>query len=438
MKYLRSTILLPALIGLISLPIAVSAQSVSDSLSLSQVILKVMGNYPSIKKAEIEIESSDAKIGLVKAAYNPTLDLSASYSHLGPTSTFTLPEYGTFNLMPSNNYAASLDLNQQLYDFGKTRKSVDFEQQSKALSQMSLEQLKQRLSSSVLGNYYTIVYLQEAIKIKDEELKNLNDHLGFVQKKLATGSATPYEVLTTQVRISNIENQKTDLTTSLQVQLSQLNSFLGQSQTSGINLKKEISAKELVPESSALIATAIQQRDEMKVARQQAVINESRLKVENAQNSPILSAFASAGFKNGYTPEINDFKANYLVGVGFKLPILDGKRTKYNRVQVANQMQETDQDTELARRNIADEVVQCRANVDASLKKIVQSELQYKQASQAYRLAETSYKAGTITNLDLLDSSTSLSESSLSVTKSYIDYTVSLLKLKIALGERIY
>jgi len=64
--------------------------------------------------------------------------------------------------------------------------------------------------------------------------------------------------------------------------------------------------------------------------------------------------------------------------------------------------------------------------------------LQLKQAQQAYELAKTSFQAGTVTNLDLLDSETALSESRLALIKSKIDYTVSLLKLRIAIGEHIY
>lgn len=424
---------------LFALPGAISAQAnPSDSLSLSQVISQTMTNYPSVKKAEIEIESANARIGLARTAYNPNLDLSGSYSHLGPTSSITLPGLGTFNLFPADNYSAAFNLNQQLYDFGKTKKNIDLEEQNKALSQLTLEQLKQRLSSSILGNYYAIVYLQEAIQIKNDELKNLNEHLVFVEKKAATGSATQYEILTTKVRISNIENQKTDLLTSLQIQTSQLNSFLGQTQTTAIRLRQELASPQLIAETSSLIAKAYDQRDELRITHQRSLISESRMKVVDAQNNAILNAFASGGFKNGYTPELGTFKANYVVGVGFKVPILDGKRSKYNRMQVKDEMRSVQQDEELTRRNISNEIIECKANLDAAGKKIAQTELQYKQASQAYALAQTSYKAGVITNLDLLDSSTALSESSLSVTKAHIDYTVSLLRLKIALGERIY
>lgn len=413
-------------------------QAVSDSLSLSQVITKVLENYPSVKKAEIEIESANAKIGLAHSAYNPNLDLSASYSHLGPTSQITLPGYGTFDMYPANNYSTSFNLNQQLYDFGKAKKSILLEEQSKTLSELSLQQLKQRLSSSILSNYYTIVYLQEAVKVKDEELKNLNDHLQFVEKKAAAGSATQYEILTTKVRISNIENQRTDLQTNLQVQLSRLNSYLGQPNNTAVNLKRELSTLQLMEGAPSLISKAYNQREEIRMIRQQHVMSESKMAVVNAQNNARFDAFASGGFKNGYTPSLNTIKGNYVLGITFKMPILDGNRSKYNRMQVKNEMLQEDQEEEQTRRNISDEVVEYKANVDAALKKIASTELQFKQASQAYALAQTSYKAGTITNLDLLDSSTSLSESSLAVTKSRIDYTVSVYMLKLALGDRIY
>jgi len=74
----------------------------------------------------------------------------------------------------------------------------------------------------------------------------------------------------------------------------------------------------------------------------------------------------------------------------------------------------------------------------AASKKVSQFELQLKQALKAYSLAETSFKSGVITNLDLLDANTSVSESNLMLLKAKIDYTASIFKLKAALGDRIY
>jgi len=64
--------------------------------------------------------------------------------------------------------------------------------------------------------------------------------------------------------------------------------------------------------------------------------------------------------------------------------------------------------------------------------------LQLAQAEEAFSLAKINFKSGAITNLDLLDAETSVSESRLLLLKSNIDYNVSVYKLNIAVGNKMY
>ena len=95
-------------------------------------------------------------------------------------------------------------------------------------------------------------------------------------------------------------------------------------------------------------------------------------------------------------------------------------------------------ESELTKRTISDEVYEAEARMVAEKKKISQFVLQLEQALKAYSLAETSFKSGVITNLDLLDANTAVSESKLMLLKARIDYAVSIYKLKAAMGERLY
>jgi len=135
------------------------------------------------------------------------LMLKHSYTRLGPAEKLTFPGLGTFNLYPVDNYSASLNIAENIYDFGKTAKNIDYAIEIKNLSQLSVEQVKQKLASAVTLLYYTVVYLQEAIIINQEQIKTLNEHLDFIQKKEASGSATQYEILSTKVKISTVESQ---------------------------------------------------------------------------------------------------------------------------------------------------------------------------------------------------------------------------------------
>jgi outer membrane protein TolC len=357
---------------------------------------------------------------------------------MGPISNISIPDLGSFSLVPHDNYSATINVNQTIYDFGKTEKSILLEKQSKELTLQSVEQVKQKLSQAVIANYYTLVYLQEALKIKDQQLETLNEHLKFIKKKQETGSATQYEVLTTEVRISTIENQRTDLETARQIQVCQLNSLLGKPESTKQQVKKELNVSLPSLQDDALIASAMQNRDEMKLASEKAKLAQLRYNLTDTQNNPVLNAFLSGGIKNGYIPYLYDPKPNFVAGIGLKVPVFDGKRNKYNLAQAQSAIQSNDQETEIARRNIVNEVVEGEANVKASQKKVDQGELQLRQATQAYTLAKTSFDSGVITNLELLEGSTAVSESRLQLMKAKIDYAVSLYKLKSATGERLY
>ncbi|MEI8085592.1 MAG: TolC family protein [Paludibacter sp.] len=432
-------------IGLLLLPLAMVqgqnavTKTVGDSLSLSEVMTSVINNYPALKKAEKEIESANAKIDLTKTAYLPDVNFATSFTLIGPAPTITF-NGNKVPLSPPDIYSAAFSVNQNVYDFGRTNKNVAFDEQSREMTKLSVTQLKQRLSMALVGNFYSITFLQEAVNIKNEQLRTLNEHLNFVEKKANTGSATKYEILTTKVRISAIENQKTDILTALKIQNGQLNSFLGKPQDNRLLLKNELFTEKLIPSVDSLCNTAFANRNEIKMALQKDAILQSRLNVIKVQNNPSLNAFASGGYKNGYlNSEFQDVgKLNFAIGVGLKVPIFDANRSKHIKIQANADIEGNHQETELARRNITNEVVESKANAESTLKKVAQSELQLSQAQQAYALAETSFQAGVITNLDLLDSFTAVAESKLVLLKTKIDYSVNLLKLKIALGEQIY
>ena len=427
------------LLFLVPMALVQGQNTASDSLTLSGILSTVITNYPALKKAEKELMAADAKIDLTKTAYLPDVSFSTSYNRIGPVSSITLGK-DKMKLYPEDMYNATFSVNQNLYDFGKTSKNLALDEKSKKLVQLTVDQAKQQVSMAVMGTFYTISFLQEAIQIKDDQLNTLNEHLQFVQKKAATGSATQYDIMTTKVRMSVIENQKTDLQTALQIQISQLNSYLGKPQSNPILLKKDLQIQQMIPSVDSLCNVAFANRNELKMALQKESISKSRLNVIKVQNNPSLNFVANGGFKNGYlNSSFEDVgKLNFAVGVGLKVPLFDANRSKYTKIQANAYFEENQQETELMRRSITNEIVESRANAEAALKKVKQSELQLQQALQAYNLAEVSYKAGAVTNLDLLDSNTSVSESKLVLFKTKIDYTVYLQRLKIALGEQIY
>jgi outer membrane protein len=410
----------------------------TDSLSLKNVIQQVVSTYPAVKAAEEAINNADARIGLAKTSYNPVVDMIASFSNLGPVTKLSFPDMGTFQLYPGSNYSASLNYQQLISDFGRTKKNVQMENENKDITKQTAEQVKQRMSEMAVINFYSLVFLQASIKIKEEQLAALKEHLQYVEKRMASGSATEYEVLTTRVRISSIESQQVDLSAALTTQQSTLNSLMGSDPGVEPVVKNELTFE--LPEipSDSILSFAFKNRDEVIINEKRTMSAEMRYDLTKLQMKPMLSFVASGGAKNGYIPDLMKITPNYVVGVGLKVPIIDGNRTKYSLAQAKSSITSLSYEADYTKRNISNEVSEAIAFMSAAEKKVSQYELQLEQARKAYSLAETSFKSGAITNLDLLDANTSVSESSLLLLKAKIDYAASAYKLKAALGTRIY
>jgi outer membrane protein TolC len=289
-----------------------------------------------------------------------------------------------------------------------------------------------------VNNFYTLLFLQAGIKIKDEQLTALNEHLQYVEKMMATGSATEYQVLSTKVRISTVESQRVDIVASLAAQQASLNSLLGNDQATKPVVKNELLVEPPVIPSDSILSYAFHNRDEVLINEKKTSLAELRYGMTKLLNKPLLSLQASGGAKNGYIPDLGKFTPNYVIGLGLKIPLFDGMKNKYNLSQAQSAITSLSYESDFTKRNISNEVYESEALMFAAMKKISQFELQLSQALKAYSLAETSFKSGVITNLDLLDANTSVSESSLLLLKARIDYAASVYKLKAALGQRIY
>jgi len=410
----------------------------SDSLSLKDIIKQVITSHPSVKAAEEAINNANARIGLAKTGLYPVADMTANYANLGPVTKLTIPDLGTFQLYPVNDYSASINIQQIVYDFSRTRKNIEFENKNKAIGEQTIEGVKQKLSLLTVNYFYTLVYLQAAIKIKDEQLAALSEHLRYVEKMMATGSGTEYQVISTQVKLSTAGSQKVDLIAALTTQQAFLHILLGSDQTTNPVVKNEFPVKLSITSPDSILCFALQNRDEVLIDRQKTSVAELKFGIVKLQNKPILSFMATGGAKNGYIPDLNKLTPNYVLGLGLRIPFFDGMKNKYNLLQAQSAITSLLYESELTKRNISDEVYEAEASMFATEKKIGQFELQLEQALKAFSLAETSFKSGAITNLDLLDANTAVSETKLMLLKARIDYAVSIYKLKAAMGERLY
>ncbi len=432
----RNTLLAAVSLGLILLlePQLCTAQ---QSLSLKDCIHTVVSKHPSVEQAEERIRAAQARIDGAKSGYYPTVDAVVSYTRLAPLSSIAFgPE--NFQLYPANNYNAAIEAKEVLYDFGRTSSKVDAEQQNVELTKATANNVKQQLASQCVHVYLTLRYLNEAIAIKDAELKNLHEHLDVVTKRQSTGSGTSYEVLATNVKISNTESQKTDLVANRANQLAALNVLLGED----VATEHALSDEEVLAVNDAavdsLIHLAYAQRNEVYVQQQRTRAAELNYASLRKTDNPTLSAFFNGGLKNGLFPDMFRMMANYAAGFNLQIPLFDGYR-KESQLHAAEAEVSIDKlESDNLQRTISSDVVQAMSARTAALQKHKQFQRQLEQASQAYSMATTNFNVGAITNMELLDAQTNVAEAKLLLLRSDIDRIAAEYTLRVALGTKLY
>ena len=147
---------------------------------------------------------------------------------------------------------------------------------------------------------------------------------------------------------------------------------------------------------------------------------------------------STSGYKNGYIPNLDEWKANVAAGVLLMVPLFNGHRTRHQEEEADANIRSAKARTADVERQVGSEVGQAITGVQSSLEKIENSAVQVAQAEAALARARAQYDAGVATNLDLLDVQTALSQAKLIRLRAIYEYMVSMNALDKATGKKIW
>ena len=433
MKIIKSLILITPWLCLTPF---VSAQN-SRPLTLDETIRRVVTTYPSVKQAEEAVKSAGYNIRMAQAALYPILNASASYTRVDPVATVHFEELDlTFD--PKNNYNAGISLRQTLFDFGKNRPIIGAAKEKENLSRLQQEKLFKMLALNTVQVYYMNCFARQAIHIKKQELSDYEEMLRQAEVRMKSGSATSFDLLNTQVGQSAVNTQLTELTSNLKTLQVQLSVLADTTISEVIPLDESIEIKPNLSTLDNLLTTAYAARPDMQSVEKQISIARLEENAARRAYNPSLDLSATAGGKNGYPPHIDHMKMNYEVGVTLSVPLYEGGRRKQSASIARSAYSSAVFQKELIEKQVMQEVSENYNTLTSDFEKIGQLSRQVTLAQQAYDQAKVNYKAGSITNLELLTSSTNLSNSRLQLLQAKINYQVSYFKLQVSVGERIW
>ena len=403
-------------------------------ISLDEAITLTLSNQPVIQQALAQVNAAEAKIDEQKSYYYPRVQSDLTFNRVGPVPAIEFLGY-SFELAPANNYNANISASQLVYDFGKRNAQMELTKQFKLTAQDKIELIKNNLTFQTIRVYYTILFLHKSIDVSDEQISNLEKHLELTRKKVASGSATDFDILTTQVKVATAQNQKTDVENALRKQNLVLNSLMGKPSDFPLNLTGEFKVDSSAFDLESLLNNAYGNRLEIKLAQDAEKNALATRQVASLSDRPNLGVMASYGFKNGYQPDLDELVGNWVAGIHASIPIFDGNLKSARVAEAEANIKSSSEQIRELKRSIKLEVEQAAADLEANRLKIKTSTVQVEHAKQAVSRAGNKYKDGVITNLDLIDSETSLAQAKLMYLQVEYENVLSYYNLQRATGS---
>lgn len=399
---------------------------VQINTELKSLINQSFTYYPKVKEINNTISTAQQKLELTKLNNMPEVTGNASYAYIQPK--ITIPLGGTdFQFAPVNSVNANINAQYTIIDFGRLKANIEKSKDELQTATHSLSYVKAQLANQVATIYYNIVYLKKAIAIQDSVLKFLNDNKKIVDAKLQNGDALKVDVLNIQAAIDNEQNRKVDLQNSIQKQLNLLNYTTGISFANGTQFDFDLTATnnidDLITIAQATNMDFVIMKDKIKEAL-------SDVNIAKLSNKPMVGLQATAGYKNGYIPEVENPRFNYLAGIGITVPIYNGGKTKQQVKLAQNIVRQNELAQETLNNNYKKDIQQALTDIKSNMERIQNTQGQIDEAKYAERLAAARFLNGTGTNLELTNASTNVQRAEL--TRLQYEYQLCLAKVELA------
>lgn len=404
-----------------------------DSLRIYDAVRIVLATHPAVTMSEERTVAADARVGETQTSWNPTLTAEGNYTYLAPIAAI---EFGgaSFRLFPAHNLDAHVALRQQVLDFGKTSKNTDLRQSQVEGTRLVAAATRAVLAYQTIQTFDAVLYLRSAVAVQGEQIRTLEEHIAVMQKRVSAGTGTEFDVLTSEVRVASVRNQRTDLATALAKAEVALARLLGRGDFQDCPLSGTFTFSGPPPGPDSLIGVALQHRQELLTAKNEEESAALEVGVTGSSDLPSVNAGISYGVRNGLMPNLDVLRGNLAASVRVEVPILDGGRAARREEGAEAMLRAAHAKVLDVQAQIGMEVRQALSELLSASEKVATSALQVRHAREALDQARKRFDAGTITNLDLLDVETALEQAELMHLQSLYAQTSSRSVLDKAVG----
>ncbi len=396
-----------------------------DVLTLRQCIAIALKNHPALSAAAGAIHQSESKIGKARAGYYPQLSLQSGYSRRGdPAASLTNSSY--------DYYSNALNLNQTLFDFGKTSTAVDIQKLGKQSAEADFQDTTALLTYNVQEAYFSLLKAKMSETVAVETVNQFQQHFEVAQTFFETGKSSKIDVTSAEVNLSNARIQLISAQNALRLWRVNLNKAMGVITAPEYEIQENFNMEPADITFEAALARAYEDRPDIQsiVLKKDAL--EKTVDLNKKDYLPVLSG--NAGY--GYAGQDAALNQSWNVGVALTFPFFTGFSTKYAVEEARAVLEITKANEEALRQKVFQEVKSAWLNRHEAFERIEAGKITVRQAEESLALAQGRYATGVGNSLEIVDAMIKLNNAKMTYIAALSDFNIAEASLEKAMGAK--
>ncbi|MRR17712.1 MAG: TolC family protein [Deltaproteobacteria bacterium] len=397
-----------------------------EVLTLKRCVDLALKNHPAIIAASGIIRQTESRIGQARAGYYPQLAFQSGYSRIGPTPS------STFRSDPYNYYTNTLNLNQMLFDFGKTSTLVDIRQLSKQSADADFQDASTQIVLAAKDAYYSFLKARMSESVAAETVDQFRQHYDIAKTFFETGKSSKIDVTSAEVNLSNARIQLITAQNALRIARANLNKAMGLTSAPEYDVREEFHLEQTVMSFEEALDKAYKNRPDLLSTSLKKDALQKTIDFSRKDYLPVLSG--SAGY--GYTGDDTSMDKSWNIGVALTFPLFTGLSTKYAVDEARANLEIAAANEQALKQAVYLEVQSAWLSRREALERISAGTIVVRQAEETVELARGRYATGVGSSIEITDALIKLNNAKITYISALSDFSVAQARLEKAIGEK--
>jgi outer membrane protein len=349
----------------------------------------------------------------------------------GPQIT---PTFKEIKMGSADNYKVDVRLNQLLFASGQVAGSIKAGRAAEEAAKEGISAQKDSLRQQVTEAFYAVLFAQELYTAKKESLEVSEEHLSDVGNRYKFGAASRYELLRSELEVANLRPEVVKAENNVRIAKTGLKSLMGYALADPISVSGTLDEKKPDLSFQEAMDGALKTRHELSGLDKSAQAQHHAAWAATAGMLPKITAFGDYSYQKPWYFE-SDWKGVWSVGLGVNVPVFDGLSSWARRGEAAARERQIRRQKAVMTEGIELEIRRAQLDLGEIEVRITQTRDNVERSKEVYRIAETSYKNGAATNLEILDAQLAMTSAKTQNLQALYDYQIAKTKLLAAAGR---